>query len=507
MSQRIACAHAPQLGLQAILRRDPELWQARNAPAVLASGKSDRARIVHLTTAARRMGIRPGLTVAQARSLASAQGETLRVLAQSEADTNAAQAALQDLGLAFAPRIDSESERVFFEVGDLGALYPTESAVMEAISRRALQLGLAVRVGLASNKGLARLATRAGARTSLPAAQTTAAAQLAGLSIHVLLQLSQGFDEAFLERLSRWGIRTLGQLARLPEAEVGLRLGPPGSAAHRLATGIGDEPFAPQPPADAILEATEFDHAIDTLEPLAFVLRGLIDRALARLACRGLACASLTLRLSLDPRGYDIREVPLGAPCRQIATLLELLRLDLARRPPEAGVTGAELLMLPARVRPAQLDFLRPPGPAPERMAATLAKLQALVGIENVGAPTAPDDLREEQIAVMPWKNAVATVSPSPQTDDATLPGSIRRYRPPQPLEVLMGQGGPTALRGERLVARVLVAAGPYRASGAWWQDEAYHRDYWDVHASDGAIYRMHQDRQNGNWFLDGYYD
>jgi len=51
------------------------------------------------------------------------------------------------------------------------------------------------------------------------------------------------------------------------------------------------------------------------------------------------------------------------------------------------------------------------------------------------------------------------------------------------------------------------VAAGPFRASGAWWQDEAYHRDYWDVHASDGAIYRMHQDRQSGGWFLDGYYD
>jgi len=27
------------------------------------------------------------------------------------------------------------------------------------------------------------------------------------------------------------------------------------------------------------------------------------------------------------------------------------------------------------------------------------------------------------------------------------------------------------------------------------------------VHASDGAVYRLHQDRRDGRWFLDGYYD
>jgi len=32
-------------------------------------------------------------------------------------------------------------------------------------------------------------------------------------------------------------------------------------------------------------------------------------------------------------------------------------------------------------------------------------------------------------------------------------------------------------------------------------------REYWDVHASDGAIYRVHQDGRDGRWFLDGYYD
>ena len=70
-----------------------------------------------------------------------------------------------------------------------------------------------------------------------------------------------------------------------------------------------------------------------------------------------------------------------------------------------------------------------------------------------------------------------------------------------------MGRQGPTALHGENITARVLLAAGPYRANGEWWSDECFSRDYWDVHASDGAVYRVHQDRHAGNWYLDGYYD
>ena len=80
---------------------------------------------------------------------------------------------------------------------------------------------------------------------------------------------------------------------------------------------------------------------------------------------------------------------------------------------------------------------------------------------------------------------------------------------------MLMGRDGPIALRGKETTARVLVAAGPYRLSGEWWQlnpagsSEAagWAREYWDVHASDGAVYRLHRDGRDGRFYLDGYYD
>jgi hypothetical protein len=228
----------------------------------------------------------------------------------------------------------------------------------------------------------------------------------------------------------------------------------------------------------------------------------------------------LTLRLALETRGFDVRQVPIAAPTREAAPLVQLARLDLARRPPDAPVVGMTLLALPARVRAEQLDFLRPTGPAPEKMAATLARLAALVGMDNVGAPADVDTHREEAVRVVPWRPARAPVAglrrrerkPAP-APPAELGLTVRRFRPPQPLEMLMGPDGPAAMRtteprGRGTTARILVAAGPYRACGEWWQDDdGFSRDYWDVHASDGAVYRVHQDKRDGGWYLDGYYD
>lgn len=94
----------------------------------------------------------------------------------------------------------------------------------------------------------------------------------------------------------------------------------------------------------------------------------------------------------------------------------------------------------------------------------------------------------------------------------------------------MWGPDGPAALRGKETTARILVAAGPYRLSGEWWRPEdrgadqalapapapddpatvnnlGFSRDYWDVHASDGTLYRLHHDRIWDRWYLDGYYD
>ena len=543
---RLACVFVPQLALQSVLRREPEsrgyaIALFDRAPA------SPHARVIAATDEARRGGVRNGMTGAQA----GAACPTLRKVCATPADVATAQAALGDLGFAFAPRIDQSGVtqgRIFFEVGDLERLYPEgEVAITQAIQARAARLGLGVRVAIASSKGIARVATRA--RELAVAPRGGERGFLAPLPVGVLLEepvagekpkprargndaqpdINMGTLGGFPNppatdcarrspapstrdtgtALKRWGIATVGALAMLPAAEVALRLGVAGARVHRLATGIDDEAYVPQLPADALEEETELDYAIYEIEPLSFVLRGLCDRALARLACRSLACAGITRcgsswtrAASTCARSSSPRRRARRPRCSSWCGWIS------QRRPPDAGVIGAALIALPARVRSTQLDFLRPAGPAPDRLAATLARLAALVGPENVGAPQAPDTWREEAIAVAPYSAATAPRAPEPAARSAL---AVRRFRPAQEIEVLMGRDGPTALRGSETTARVLIAAGPYRIRGEWWrppeENGDFARDYWDVHASDGAVYRLHQDSRSGRWFLDGYYD
>jgi protein ImuB len=451
--------------------------------------------------------VRPGMTAAQA----SAACPNLRLFTATAADAEAGAAALADVGYAFAPRVERDGERIYFAADDLGRLYPEgERAIAQAVQAHAARLGFGARVVIASSKGSARVATRAHELAVVPADRNDARRFLAPLPV------SHFTDNAELcAAFRRWGTRTAGAVAALPPSAVALRLGPAGAAVARLCRAVDDEPFLPHLPPDALEEAVELDYPVYELEPLAFVLRGLCDRALERLAGRSLACAGLTLRLSLEPRGLDVREVPVAAPTREAKTLLELVRLDLARRPPEAAVVGVHLIALPARVRATQLDILRPAGPAPNRLGATLARLGALVGPENVGTPAAVDSWRAEAIRVeaYPLSGGAPGGAPGSKAMEE-LRLSLRHRRPPEEIEVLMDRDGPSALRGAETTARVLVAAGPYRLSGEWWRGPedptgagSWVREYWDVHASDGAVYRLHRDGRTGRFYLDGYYD
>jgi protein ImuB len=512
---RLACVYVPQLALQAALRRAPE---AREAPSVLlaASGKN-KPRVVELDGQARSAGVRPGMTAAQA----AANCPGLRLFTATAADAEAGAAALADVGYAFAPRVERDGERIYFAADDLGRLYPQgERAIVQAVQAHAARLGFGARVALAATKGSARVATRAHELAVVPSDRAGTRAFLAPLPIAHFTD-----DEELRRAFRRWGTRTAGAVAALPTNAVALRLGPPGAALARLARGEDDEPFLPQLPPDALEEAVELDYPLYEIEPLAFLLRGLLDRALERLAGRSLACAGLTLRLTLDPRGLDVREIPVAAPTREAKTLVELARLDLARWPPAAAVVGIHLVALPARVRATQLDILRPTGPAPNRLGATLARLAALVGPENVGTPAAVDSWREEAIAIAPYPPTAGSSGTTGPGDELRL--CLRHRRPPEEIEVLMERDGPTALRGAETTARVLVAAGPYRLSGEWWRDApedlspdltsdptteltragSWAREYWDVHASDGAVYRLHRDGRTGRFYLDGYYD
>ncbi len=78
------------------------------------------------------------------------------------------------------------------------------------------------------------------------------------------------------------------------------------------------------------------------------------------------------------------------------------------------------------------------------------------------------------------------------------------------PARVVVDAGRPVRVTTDRrgfAGGTVITAAGPWRTSGNWWAADSWDRDEWDIALSDGALYRVFQERHSGAWFIEGMFD
>ncbi len=537
MSSRLACIAVPLFPLAARLRSEPDL--AREALAIF-DGNGPTAHLVAATRNARRAGLKAGLTLAQARALLPKL-----VARPRDADCeSSAQEALVEMAESFSPRVEDAGEGVAYaDLDGLERLYasPASAGSEAAAGGFERQLGLAVlaagerialpvRVGIASSKLAARLAAEApSSPTLVPSGEE--AAFLAPLPLGYLAP-----EIRVAAMLESWGIRSLGELARLPAAEVRSRLGAAGERLHSLARGIDHQPLLPRQVPPSFSEAMSLDWPLVSLEPFLYLGRAALDRLCQRLEAQGLAARRLELALRLEPEGHYQRTLELPAPTRDARTLTTLVRLELEARPPGAAVVAFSFTAHPDRPRQAQLHLFGPPELSPDRLATTIAHLFTLLGADRVGSPALVDAHRPERFALVPYDPP-----PAPPVRRAPRKGlgllTVRVLRPPVPLEVLAG-GAPSQLVAEpsggadprqalaelkllsiastvvaasrkqpRITGRVRVAAGPWGLEEEWWNEQPVARDYWDVELEGGGIYRIYRDRQSAEWFADGVYD
>ena len=491
---RIACLIVPDLPVATVCRADPD---RAGKPLVLTDAPGPHARVVAASAQARALGVRAGRhTAAQARAFA----HDLIVCRRDSAAEASTRRALVDVAASLTGRIELAPDgAVFLDAEGATHLAGNESSLATALVARAARIGLDARAAVASSMIVARLAARYGHGTEV----VPHGAERGFLAPLPLTHLDP--PATVLATLARWGLRTLGDLARLPADEVATWLGPDGAALIHAARGHDDRPLAPQSFDDTVEEAMGLDHPIDNVEPLLFALHGLMLRVVDRIGLAGTGCSQVSLLLGLDDRSRDARTIPLVAPTRDAKTLLGCLRVELEARPPRAAIVRIVVVAVPARVRPTQLGLFAPAGPAPERLATTLARLGVLCGTGRVGVPVAIDSHRPGDASVAPFTLATTTNATPGEPTACRL--VIRALRPPRPLEVFTDRDAPSFVRGVGLGGRVVDVAGPWRVATDWWGDVSCLRDYYDLELTDGGIYRCFRDRRSGAWFVDGAYD
>ena len=379
-------------------------------------------------------------------------------------------------------RVLTEAAEALGEFGDPVALAPPDAVWIDvtglgerpdAMRERLAQMGIVARIAMAETPFAARALARFG---------RGAGARLEALSIDAA-QL--GHEST--ARLRTLGVRTLGDFARLPLQSLLMRFGTEVEAAWRGARGEPGPPLIRFEPCGPIVEALELDTPVETLEPLRFSLKTLLDRACARLCGRGLGAT--TLRLELRPDGAEPARLTLdlAAPMVDVPLLHALLiericRVKLMR--PLAGLVLEVLRTAPRRR--AQLDLFAPPA-AREEPAVTLSRVAAAAGDPPRAAQLRERYRPEEAYALPPF-----------------LP-DVRAHRlPPPPAP------RPTRLLGEPrripLNPARQALSGPERLVGEWWSEGPLARDYYVV-PMDGGRAWVFCDLATGDVYLHGWFD
>jgi protein ImuB len=425
--------------------------------------------------------------------------------------------AVEAVAREFSPRMEVHKPGlVTLDIAGLGRLLGVPEEIGRELQESCARRSVPASVAIAATRSAAMLlAVGKPGLTVVPAGEERR--RLAPMPLACLGRVVPPLDAGHLFGvLDRWGLKTLGDLARLPAAALSARIGQDGLAWQRLARGEDLQPLIAQPPAQPIEEQVDLDWPVEGLEPLSFVLARLFERLADRLERLDQAATVLHATFRLSSRASETRTLQLPAPMRDPKVLRTLILLHLESHPLGAGVDRVAMRVETARARVTQFSLLGRALPFPEQVAPLLARLAALVGEGRVGAPGVVDSYRPGAFVMAPFEPsarsapasravargrwqageggpivAVEHAAERPPAYGAVSPGAdaaascqlpaascvprvaLRRFRLPVAARVTVKDGRPVRVTTERRGLEggmVESAAGPWRTSGEWWR-------------------------------------
>jgi protein ImuB len=322
----------------------------------------------------------------------------------------------------------------------------------------------------------------------------------------------------------KWGIHTLGQLAALNKEELRTRLGPEAVRLWKRANGTATRLFKFVQLPETFDERFEFDHEIETAEPLLFILRRFLEQLALRLSSIYLVARELTLTITFansredEPVATDktnasaARTFKIPQPTNDIDLLFRMLQTHLENFKSEHPIVAVALSAEPSRPASQQFGLFETALRNPHQLYETLARLTALVGNDRVGTPVIEETHRPDAFRMEPfcW-NSGGTIAD--ETSAATevrghrsavsLLIALRRFRPPAHTSIFISEH--RHLESDKVRGQIVNQTGPFLLSGNWWDEKAWARAEWDMQLENGDLIRAHESA--GIWEIDGIYD
>jgi protein ImuB len=490
------------------------------AAAVVAAN-----RVVACSAAARRDGVRRGLR----RREAQARCPALAVLAADPARDARAFEPVVAAVASFSPRVEvTRPGRCALPTRGPSRYFGGDGALAAAVAERvrAVPAGGPVRVGVADGPFAAAVAARA-TTPEAPARVVPPGASGSFLAPFPLRVLDR---PELVDLLGRLGIRTLGELAALPAADVLARFGTDGALAHRLAAGLDEQPVAARLPVPEWAVQHELDPPAVRVDVAAFAAKGLAEELHRRLSAHGVACTRVRIEAETE-HGERLARLWRHDGALTAAAMAERVRwqLDgwLAGTAVEAGPTGGLTLLrlVPDEVRPdtgRPLGFWGGAADVDERAARALARVQGMLGPEAVVTGVLSGGRSPaEQVRLVPWGDPREPGRPpAPWPGQLPPPAPAVVHAEPVPAEVVDADGRPVSVSARGVVSsgptrfrvadgrwrRVTAWAGPWPVDERWWDPAAHRRcARFQGQDDDGVAHLLVLER--GRWWVEATYD
>lgn len=377
----------------------------------------------------------------------------------------------------FTPRVSLTDSALLLEIGGCLRLFGGLDVLRQEVAQ-----------GLQAQNIVARIAVAATPQAALWLAEG------GGEELDALAIPELSWPTGVAEKLTRFGLRRLGELRRLTLAGLARRIGKP--AAMLIARAYGE---ASDPRPDFVFplrfdEGIELPAAVENAPALLFAARRLTGALAGWLNVRQAALRECRLDL-VHRQGATPLPLRFAEATRDGRRFERVLRERLERLPLTAPVERLRLAVESVESLPGASGGLFDEGGAKESMAALIERLRARLGEASVSGVAIVADHRPEC--------ATRQTFPGTRADPVVHPRPFWLLKEPESLCEVAG-------RPHRLGPLTLLA-GPERIESGWWDQEEsigdVRRDYFIALTMDDRWAWVFRELQApGGWFLHGWF-
>lgn len=526
----VLCAWFPNWPVQRVVREQPEKGRGKGETLLVLHSPSETApKVIACSRRAARLGIHPGMPLAEARGL-TPRGDF------QPHDPAADRDHLRRLAwqcLTWTPRAGLDSaeppESLFLDltgcVPHLGDSQQFGRQVRTHFETQQYDVRIAIAPTWGAAWAIAREENRDRKRRGTSREKTSPAPASSDSPIAVIedrdairqrlrplpidrLRLPAGT----LASLEESGLGTIGSLLDLSRSAIPSRYG---EALRRLdqALGSAEELLQPELPPVPVRSVARFENPIADMTVLQHVLRRQLEELGTQLTRRRQETQQVQVFWKTEERDTEEFEIRLLRPTASPRLLWELLWLRVESLSLTAGLAELEMEAvpcLPERLR--QSTLFEDDGRRESEFRHLVERLNGRLGHgRSLRFRRVEEFSPEREFLLEPWGEGLE----SPVTAESNSP---ERLEPDRPLLVMArpvviravvdeATGRPLRFRWQQRDQVIVLCTGPERIVTGWWRGTFAARDYFRVETTSGSRFWLFFERPAARWFLQGVFE